>query len=247
MSVYSAPIVGASKRRRARLHAGVRDVGAASGSFTTCRASAQAPGPSRGSNAARRPSGEDEATDVRRSSLTHGRACLRLEPALPQVRAPQIGAAPQRRDDLDVFHLPLSVWALVFDAYVRKVNVAVNDRKVAPCRPFRHVMGRSISITVGAAALAIEIAQEALIVALQFVVEGDSPDRRAADADRSPYECARCRPPRRWSLSRRTASSSRLVRTCCGERTRQRWQPAADIDPGDNEDRMNPPGRHSLA
>ena len=86
------------------------------------------------------------------------------------------------RHDLDVFHLPLTVWPLVFDAYVRKVDVAVDDRKVSTRCPFRHVTGRSIAITLGAPALAIEIAQEALIVALQLVVEGDSLDRRAAAA-----------------------------------------------------------------
>jgi hypothetical protein len=83
------------------------------------------------------------------------------------------------RHDLDVFHLPLTVWPLVFDADVRKVDVAVDDRKVSTRCPFRHVTGRSIAITLGAAALAIEIAQEALIVALQLVVEDDAPDPAA--------------------------------------------------------------------
>ena len=46
-----------------------------------------------------------------------------------------IGTAVVGRHDLDVFHLPLTVRALVFDANVRKVDVAVDDRKVATAPP----------------------------------------------------------------------------------------------------------------
>ena len=110
-------------------------------------------------------------------------ACV--DPIAAEARAALrsgIGTAVVGRDDLDVLHLPLSVRPLVLDSYVRKVNVAVDDRKVSTRCPFRHVTGRSIAITLGAAALAIEIAQEALIVALQLVVERDSLYRRAAAA-----------------------------------------------------------------
>ena len=85
-----------------------------------------------------------------------------------------------RRDDLDVLHLPLSVRALVLDSYVRKMNVAVDDRKISTRSPFRHISGGGICIALGASAVAIEVAQEALVVALQLVGERDAPHGRTA-------------------------------------------------------------------
>ena len=79
-----------------------------------------------------------------------------------------------RRHDLDVFDLPLAIRALIFDAYVGKVNMAVDHGKVATRCPFGDVIGCSIAIALGAAALAIEVAEEALIVAFQLVIERDA-------------------------------------------------------------------------
>ena len=55
-----------------------------------------------------------------------------------------------RRHDLDVFDLPLAIRALIFDAYVGKVNMAVDHGELATRCPFRHVTDCSIAIALGA-------------------------------------------------------------------------------------------------
>ena len=78
-----------------------------------------------------------------------------------------------RRDNLDVLDLSFTVGTFVFNPHVGKMDVAVNDRKVAPCRPFRNVSRGVVGVPLGPTAIAIQLAEKSLIVAFEFVVEND--------------------------------------------------------------------------
>src|SRR4051812_30894193 len=82
-----------------------------------------------------------------------------------------VGATVVRGHDLYVLGLPLSVRALVFDAHIGEMDVAVDDGKVAAGGPLGQPAGLTIEIPFLLAALAIQIPQESLIVTLQLVVE----------------------------------------------------------------------------
>ena len=88
-----------------------------------------------------------------------------------------------RRDDLDVLDLALTIRAVVFNAHVGKMDVTIDDRKVAPCGPFRNISSCRICVALGTSAIAIQVAEKSLIVALELVVEGDAPYSTALAAE----------------------------------------------------------------
>jgi hypothetical protein len=81
--------------------------------------------------------------------------------------------------DLDVLDLSVAIGALVFDPNVREVHVTVDNRKVPAGCPLRHIGGMAIGVLFLPAAIALQIVEEPLIVALQLVVEDDTCDNRA--------------------------------------------------------------------
>jgi hypothetical protein len=85
-----------------------------------------------------------------------------------------------RGDDLDVFTLPAAVRLLILDAEIGKVDLVVEVRQVVLVGPFADLVGRAIGVAVVVVALAIVLVKPALIFALEFVVEDDAINVRAA-------------------------------------------------------------------
>jgi hypothetical protein len=89
-----------------------------------------------------------------------------------------VGAAVMRRNDLDVLDSTLTIRAVVFDAHIGKMDVAIDDGEVATCGPFGNIPSGGVCVTLGTSAIAIHVAEEALVVALELVVQGHSSDGR---------------------------------------------------------------------
>ena len=79
-----------------------------------------------------------------------------------------------RRDDLDVLDLALTVRPVVVNAHVGKMDVAIDDGKLSPCRPIRNISSRRICVTLRTSAIAIQVAEKSLVVALELVVQSHS-------------------------------------------------------------------------
>jgi hypothetical protein len=82
--------------------------------------------------------------------------------------------------ELDIFVRWAVVGTLIFDAYVRELHVPVIARQAVLRRPLRNLFRRSIGSPGRISLAAIVRLQELLVVALQFVIEDDSADARAA-------------------------------------------------------------------
>jgi hypothetical protein len=89
-----------------------------------------------------------------------------------------VGTAVMRRDDLDVLDSVLTIRAVVFNAHVGKVDVAIDDGKVATCGPFGNISSGGVCVTLGTSAIAIHVAEESLVVALELVIQDHSSDGR---------------------------------------------------------------------
>ena len=89
-----------------------------------------------------------------------------------------------RRDDLEVFDLPATIPVLVLDADIGKLDVLVLVRQPVRQRPLPNLVGRAIGPAVAVPFLAIALLEEALIVALQLVVEDHAPNMATTFSDR---------------------------------------------------------------
>ena len=94
-----------------------------------------------------------------------------------------MSASIVRSDDLEVFDLPATIPVLVFDADIGKLDVLVLVRQPVRQRPFSNLVGRAIGPAVTVPFLAIALLQEALILALQLVVEDHAPNMATALSD----------------------------------------------------------------
>jgi hypothetical protein len=91
-----------------------------------------------------------------------------------------MSAAIVRRDDLDILSLPATTGLLVFDADVREVDLVIEVRQVMFVSPPANLIGRPIGVAVVVILVLVVLVQPALIVTLQFVIQDDTPDARAA-------------------------------------------------------------------
>ena len=84
------------------------------------------------------------------------------------------------RGDLYVFHITATVRMFVLDANIRELDAIVQDRQVVLGRPLFDFFTASIGPAIAIRAIAVSLLQELLVLALQFVVEDDAFDARAA-------------------------------------------------------------------
>ena len=91
-----------------------------------------------------------------------------------------MGAAVMRRDDLQVVDLATAVPVLILDADIWELDVLIFVRQPVRQRPLPHLVGRAIGPAVAITFLAIPLLKEALILALQLVVEDHATDLAAA-------------------------------------------------------------------
>lgn len=85
-----------------------------------------------------------------------------------------------RGDDLDVLTLPTPGGLLILDAEIGEVNLVVEVRQAVLDGPLANFSRRAIRVAVVVAAVAVMLVEPALILALEFVVEDDAIDVRAA-------------------------------------------------------------------
>ena len=85
-----------------------------------------------------------------------------------------------RRDDLHVLALPSSVRLLILDAHVRKVDLVIEVRQVVLVRPFANLIRRAIGVAIVVVVILVALVEPALILALEFVIEDDAVNVRAA-------------------------------------------------------------------
>jgi hypothetical protein len=94
-----------------------------------------------------------------------------------------MSAAVMRRDDLEVFDLPAPIPVLVLDAYIRKLDVLVFVWQSVRQRPLPNLVAGAIGSAVAVAFPAIALLEEALVFALQLVVEDHAADMTTALPD----------------------------------------------------------------
>jgi len=82
--------------------------------------------------------------------------------------------------DLNVLALAEAVSLFVFDPEIREVHLIIEERKVVFCGPGTNLIFGPIRVAVVVVAVAIVGVQPLLIVALEFIVEDDPFDPRAA-------------------------------------------------------------------
>ena len=85
-----------------------------------------------------------------------------------------MGAAVVRRDHLDVFVPRVARGVLVLDAGVGEMDVVVEVRQVVLPSPGGDLLRRAVGSAVAVGAATVALLQEALVVALQLVVEHDA-------------------------------------------------------------------------
>src|SRR4051794_17530386 len=90
-----------------------------------------------------------------------------------------MGAAIVRGDDFKVLVPTETVPLFVFDAGIREAHVPVLVRQAVLARPPRDLFGLTIRPPVTVLPAAIALVEEPLIVALELIVQGDSPDPSA--------------------------------------------------------------------
>jgi hypothetical protein len=83
-----------------------------------------------------------------------------------------------RRHDLEVLEGSATVGLLVFDANIWKVHVAVDEREIVLTGPLRDFALSVVSFAglLIAPAIPIQVSQEALVIALELVIQNDSTD-----------------------------------------------------------------------
>ena len=91
-----------------------------------------------------------------------------------------VGAAVVDGRDLDVLLARAPVDVLVLDAHVGEVDLLVEVRQVVFDRPRGNLLGIPVGAAVTVGAAAIPLLQEALVLALELVVEDDAPNAIAA-------------------------------------------------------------------
>ncbi len=94
-----------------------------------------------------------------------------------------MGTAVVRCNDLEVFDLPATIPVLVLDADIGKLDVRVFVRQAVRQGPLANLVGRAIGPAVTVPFLAIALLKEALIFALQLVIENDAPDMATTFSD----------------------------------------------------------------
>ena len=94
-----------------------------------------------------------------------------------------MGAAVMRRDDLEVFDFSSTISVVVLDAYVRKLNVLILVRQPVCLGPLPNLVGRPVGSPVTISPMTIPLLEEALILALELVVEDHAPDVATAFSD----------------------------------------------------------------
>ena len=93
-----------------------------------------------------------------------------------------MGAAIVAGHDLDVLMPRAAVAVLVLDAGVREPDVPIVVRQLVLPRPPRNLFGLTVRPAVAVLLAAIALVEEALIVALELVVEDDAPNPTALAA-----------------------------------------------------------------
>jgi len=91
-----------------------------------------------------------------------------------------MGTAIVAGDDLDILMPPTTVSVLVLDAGIRETHVPIVVRQFMLARPASNLFGLTVRPAVAVLLASVALVQEALIVALEFVVEDDSPDPAAS-------------------------------------------------------------------
>src|SRR5688572_23383242 len=89
-----------------------------------------------------------------------------------------VSAAVVRREQLHVL-VAFTPLDLVFDAVVREVHLAVEERQVLSARPVADLVLVAVRSAVAVGAVAVVLLQELLVLALQVLLEDDAPDVEA--------------------------------------------------------------------
>ena len=102
-----------------------------------------------------------------------------------------VGAAIVAGHDLDILMPRAAVAVFVLDAGIREVDVPIVVRQVVFPRPACNLFGLPVRPAVAVLLASIALVQEALIVALQLVVEDDAPDSAALARAGAPRRAGR--------------------------------------------------------
>jgi hypothetical protein len=91
-----------------------------------------------------------------------------------------VGAAVVAGDHFNVLMPRAAVTVFVLDAGIRESDVPIVVRQLVFPRPTRNLFGLTVRPAVAVLLAAIAFVEEALIVALELVVEDDAPDPAAS-------------------------------------------------------------------
>jgi hypothetical protein len=94
-----------------------------------------------------------------------------------------VGAAIVAGHDLEILVPRAAISILVIDPRVRKPDVPIVVRQLVFTRPTRNLFRLTVRPAVAVLLASVALVQEALIVALQFVVEDDAPNPTALAAE----------------------------------------------------------------
>jgi hypothetical protein len=105
--------------------------------------------------------------------------CAEPDEARPR-HAGAMRAAVVRCRDLDILVFPAAIRVLILDAQVREVDLVIEVRQVMFACPILDFVWRAIRVTVVVVAVPIARVEPLLVLPLEFVVEPDAIDARAA-------------------------------------------------------------------